>query len=407
MHTPLSLQLGDATARQAKSRYRSKWWWWVVLAGILALMGHRLGQIQGWLGNVMIAGPSMMPTLFCPTLQGNCAHCQAVQRFPPPDDLAETLTCWNCGQKYPLKSFQFQALPGDSVWIDRAAYRWNLMDWPLCNQEPQRGDLVAIADDTGIRVKRLVAVPGDTVSLEGTELRINARPLSEVVPGPLPRIPIHESRFPAFQQGPTPHADVSQQKAPSPSHRWVKRPDGWLVYHHFSVHSKRAEPIRDDCPYNRDVTRHMNRVETFGCEATFTIEQPAEIEIACWRSSKTVSYKQSFAAGKHVVRFEQNGPAHGWSQTDRPASEIPVSETTPIAIHGLDAKADSPVKLRIDREIHWFVSEHDRLEWQADRIVLPADRFFVVGDNQPNSADSRQAPSGIERQQIIGKVSRK
>lgn len=62
--------------------------------------------------------------------------------------------------------------PGDTLLIDRSAYR---------SRVPQRGELVAVrTDDDGeeLSVLRVVAVPGDVVSVEGETVYVNDAPLA-------------------------------------------------------------------------------------------------------------------------------------------------------------------------------------------------------------------------------------
>lgn len=72
---------------------------------------------------------------------------------------------------------------GDVVWVNKLAYSLRV---PLTTlhvarwDEPRRGDIVVVlspADGTRL-VKRVVAVPGDTLELSDQQLRLNDQPLS-------------------------------------------------------------------------------------------------------------------------------------------------------------------------------------------------------------------------------------
>ena len=85
---------------------------------------------------------------------------------------------WN---PVPSGSMRPTILEGDVVWVNRLAYDLKI---PLTNiviaklGEPQRGDIVTFAspkDGTRL-IKRIVAVPGDTVELRDEVLFINGRP---------------------------------------------------------------------------------------------------------------------------------------------------------------------------------------------------------------------------------------
>jgi signal peptidase I len=68
-------------------------------------------------------------------------------------------------------------LEGDRLMVDKRAYglRIPLTHWRLtAGQDPARGD-IAIFDGTTL-VKRVIAVPGDSVALEGEQLIVNGVP---------------------------------------------------------------------------------------------------------------------------------------------------------------------------------------------------------------------------------------
>lgn len=85
---------------------------------------------------------------------------------------------WN---PVPSGSMRPTILEGDVVFLERVAYDWKL---PLTDislrrvGEPQRGDVVTFGsprDGTRL-IKRIVAVPGDTVELRGDRLILNGEP---------------------------------------------------------------------------------------------------------------------------------------------------------------------------------------------------------------------------------------
>ena len=85
---------------------------------------------------------------------------------------------WN---PVPSGSMRPTILEGDVVFVERVAYDWKL---PLTDislrrvGEPQRGDVVTVGsprDGTRL-IKRVVAVPGDTVELRADRLILNGQP---------------------------------------------------------------------------------------------------------------------------------------------------------------------------------------------------------------------------------------
>ncbi len=82
----------------------------------------------------------------------------------------------------PTGSMNPTILEGDVIWVNKLAYglrvpltQRNLIQWA----NPQRGDIVvALSPQDGTRlVKRVVGVPGDTLSMNEHQLLLNGRPM--------------------------------------------------------------------------------------------------------------------------------------------------------------------------------------------------------------------------------------
>ncbi len=59
---------------------------------------------------------------------------------------------------------------GESVLVDQLAKYW---------KQPARGDMVFFEDEQGAFIKRIVALPGETVDIQEGRVYINSRPLDE------------------------------------------------------------------------------------------------------------------------------------------------------------------------------------------------------------------------------------
>ncbi|MCB9865168.1 MAG: signal peptidase I [Phycisphaerales bacterium] len=90
---------------------------------------------------------------------------------------------WN---DVPTGSMQPTILEGDRILVNKLAYglrvpftSWRLAEWA----EPQRGDIViCFSPANGDRlVKRVIAVPGDTVAMTNNQVTINGEPLGYAV----------------------------------------------------------------------------------------------------------------------------------------------------------------------------------------------------------------------------------
>jgi signal peptidase I len=73
--------------------------------------------------------------------------------------------------------------PGDRIWVNRLAYglRWPLSGEPLAGASlPRRGEIVVFRyprEPSTAFVKRVLAVPGDRVRIDGRRIELNGRAL--------------------------------------------------------------------------------------------------------------------------------------------------------------------------------------------------------------------------------------
>jgi signal peptidase I len=94
--------------------------------------------------------------------------------------LRSSLADWNF---VPSGSMKPTILEGDEVWVDKLAYdlkvpftTLRLSEW----KDPSRGDIIVFfKPGDGMRlVKRVIGLPGDTISMEQNRLLVNGQPLS-------------------------------------------------------------------------------------------------------------------------------------------------------------------------------------------------------------------------------------
>ncbi len=83
----------------------------------------------------------------------------------------------------PTGSMKPTLMEGDRILVDKLAYdiRFPFMHWRLKTLgEPKRGDIVIFPspETEELYVKRVIGLPGDTVSMENNRLSINDRPLN-------------------------------------------------------------------------------------------------------------------------------------------------------------------------------------------------------------------------------------
>jgi signal peptidase I len=93
--------------------------------------------------------------------------------------LRSSLADWN---DVPTGSMKPTIMEGDRIWVNKLAYdlkvpftTWHITEW----DNPSRGDIVVFFSpyDEERLVKRVVALPGDTVAMQNNRLFINGEPL--------------------------------------------------------------------------------------------------------------------------------------------------------------------------------------------------------------------------------------
>gem|GEM_PF-4087673 len=379
---------------------------------------HRASCIDGWWREIVVAGPSMAPTLWGPTHQFSCTACGLPNRYHGRSARIHA-PCWHCGVAQTPSSPR--AVPADRVTIDRAAYRWQLCGIPLTQAAPQRGDWVAVLVADQLRVKRVLGVPGDRVAVRGGELLrggelalggellINDRPVRESLPGPIPTCLVHSATLSSRREFPA-------TAEPTARHRWQAiategtvsadnrqgSPANWWVYHHFSVHDRRSDCVRDDYACNVDVRRALHPVDRLVVRLEVDFRSATTLDVWFWHPAGSRHVRRHCLAGQQSIRLISSD-----ATTSRQSPAVTVDARRPVAVAGLPSTGAAEPKITIERELYWFVEAADRQRWPSASTELAADRYFIAGDNQAISVDSRSDPAGVHRDQIIGKVKRR
>lgn len=306
-----------------------------------------------------IEGSSMAPTLMGPARPANCANCGLT--WPVDAAGVDFGVCWHCGR--PVRADGRS--PGEPVQV-------------ITTDPPQRGQLIAFESGGVASVKRLVAIPGDRISLRGLELLVNGHAIdSETV------IPV----------------DLDDHRADTrwtPGRRSVDRhwhldedDDAALVYHHLSVHDQnRPSPVWDDYPVNLGLSRPLETVRRLivGGEVI--------------QASADAVLEVRHASGVRATVSLRPGHAFEVMPTEPARETQPLAPEWQLAVRMRSGNA-TIAKLSIHRPILYRLRRRD--DPSAYPMTLGKDQYFVLGDNVPISVDSRDH-GPISRSQIIGRV---
>lgn len=360
--------------------------------------GQRDGELITPVWTFRVNGNSMAPTLLGPHHVASCDTCQLTW----PVDLSSWKNrsgqpiCSHCGGPLsatdPETSGSSSQFPADLVEIER-------IDAELT--ELRRGDLVAAEWSGELHLKRIVALPGEVVALDGLRLQVDGRRLEDL---------LYEQSspfgLPWFAVDVDAARDVSRWFPPSDDSGWIcsasrnweydgEGKSDWLVYHHRSVHDhQRPSRVWDDYPMNIGLQRKLHGVDRLRLRADIQCPQTVTIEVAFWSEAGSRIIRTS-CVGQQQISLE--------FAAGEPADSLPVDAQQPVAIRCVAGSARL-ADLSIDRLVEYRLRPHDA----QDRYPLslgPQD-YFLLGDNVPVSIDSRDV-GAISSEQIIGRVKKR
>lgn len=375
---------------------------------MLAVVAWRTSQIDGLLRPILVSGPSMSPTLWGPSRRAHCPQCGLSYRVHAshrsPNSAAR---CFGCGRLDLTLSDKIS--PGDRVLVDRAAYVW---------RKPQRHDLVAIRTAAGaLQVKRLVGLPGEVIRI--------GRDGSLLIDG----APLRMSAEQSWQRSVLVHDDDHHGPAGS---RWQRSADGqWRIYHHLNVYipgdprgGGRSDRVRDDDPANISLSRPMFPVDDLQLSLRVRSAKPCTLDVLFAAGEEPLAARLELDAGQARIRITKIGDALWQLRRDgaprrlRPlhrhspgtaaaeaASQPSLDATRPVAIRVQGSGSVEVDRLWLGRSVRFDPPRQFADTWDRG-VEIAAERYLVIGDNPPASADSRSAPEGIARDRIVGRVRR-
>ncbi|MDG2382710.1 MAG: S26 family signal peptidase [Pirellulaceae bacterium] len=406
---------------------------WAFLAVCLLLVSgwacSRL-VVRGLVFPIRVVEGSMAPNLCGDHYQIHCPQCGSFFRVDAllPHDFI--LTCPQCGHRFEYEPGT--RIPGDRVILNR---------WDGLTANIQRWDLVAATDPLHARrlvVKRVVALPGERVSIEHGNVLINGKLVRKSLPQ-LRAMAILVSDEPAPQKRSIPSSwlPLKPEKGWSQQHGiWsysrntaVTAAYSWLVFSPRERLGRQPTAVFDDYPYNQSTSRQLQVVndllltvepETENCdELKFRLQQSDQVwEVVLdfdRREIQWVSQNETLISPRLPSQISMVELAICDGQLLLGINGKPVLMEAAVAIWGVR----SPVisigarsgnlklkRLSVARDVFYLPPRRTLLEndfsWQ-----LSKEEFFLLGDNCPISIDSRDPRYGpFDKSHLLGTVRR-
>ncbi len=395
---------------------------------------------------------SMAPTLLGNHFQVECKNCHypfAVQKadheIDPKDGEDVTAHCPLCGTAGPdneLKLHESDVLSGDKILVNKFVYR---------HEEPERFDIVVFKyprQPSKNYIKRLVGLPGESIKIDARgDLWAKAPGAADFTLIRKPRriqdelwMPVSDARWPDPKGSPwrvEPTSDAARWEFPKGhdgAERLVALPgtgEAWLRYgraiqdvygydppwrggdHKLgdvrvravvsptSVDARSIKlqllendrvleaeiPVRgqpDETPLTEATLRENGVQVAWGFVPPIRPGHPAALELAysderCWLR----------VGGEDVLSWDD---PHAPQATDSSSVRL-----------GCGPGGASFTGVALDRDIYYVPYGRTRYDPTASPVEIPADSYFMMGDNSPSSADSRDW-GFVRRPLLVGRA---
>ena len=361
-------------------------------AMVVGWMSWKQGRGSGFI--FAVQGLSMAPTLLGEHRIATCRVCDV--RWPvgladdPESVTSASVQCFHCGG---LADIVENQRPASVVVVhgyegDQSAMEGN----PL-----RAGDVVALVHEKRLRIKRIAAVPGDIVDLNGSHLIVNGDEIplrmgtERQLEVPLASMPVDLDS----------QREVSRwagngwlrNKSDAEQAAWENAGSDWLIYQHRSIHEgNKVSCIWDDYPCNIGLSRKLQPARRLVLRGVAHTSDRALLQVVFWIGDQPVGL---------TWEIERDGEFSVSSDEALPVKNVPVTTVAPVALRVVagDLKLS---RLQLSRQIEYRLRPHD--DHTCYPMELASDEYFVVGDNVPVSLDSRNF-GVIHRRDVRGRVS--
>ena len=338
----------------------------------------------------------------------------------------------NCGL-YPIPITQTTEIPGDQIFVNKTA---------LLMRSPSRWEVLVFRLLGTFYIKRLLGLPGEEIMLCNGDLYVNGQLMRKsFAEARAMRVLVFDQNN-APQQGWKDRWELDQPSAQATGTTLALR-SGTLTYRHYLLDTGKCEPIRDEYAYNGGLHADSECVHDFlieteieasaargslalrlcdghdWVEVLLPVGERRAIEAFAWPTDTKEQMRQLAATAKPGSLQSKRRYRIEMAFVDRRLSlavdgqvwlsaDLPAAKKRGEVVRPFQAEADGVAvnlhRFRLYRDVHYTQQGSNAVRGKSVRLGV--NQYFMLGDNSPNSEDSRFWPDDgrIDAACLIGPI---